>query len=140
MSFSQVKELPVYGDERGQLIVLEALRQVPFEIKRIYYLVGTGQDVARGFHAHRELFQLAVCVAGSCRMRMNDGERQEDIWLDNARKTILLPPMVWHEMHEFSENCVLLVLASDIYKESDYIRDYSDFKRALSDAKNSSSL
>lgn len=140
MSFSQVTELPVLGDERGQLVVLEELRHVPFPIKRVYYLVGTCQGVARGFHAHRELSQLAVCVAGRCRMLMDDGRQKEDIWLDKVNKSILLPPMVWHEMHDFSEDCVLLVLASDVYKEPDYIRDYAEFQKLVRHANHSSTV
>jgi dTDP-4-dehydrorhamnose 3,5-epimerase len=131
-------EFKVLGDDRGSLVALQALDNVPFAIKRTYYLTGTKPGVARGFHAHRSLKQLAVCVAGKCRMVMDDGNERTDYWLDATNKGIMIPPMVWHEMHDFSEDCVLLVLADAHYDESDYIRDYSAFKELKTHAKNSS--
>ncbi|MDP2226976.1 MAG: FdtA/QdtA family cupin domain-containing protein [Moraxellaceae bacterium] len=138
MSLVQLLTFRVLGDERGQLVALEAGRNIPFDIRRTYYLVGTSPSVARGFHAHRELQQVAICVAGRCRMVMDDGQIRRDVWLDSPDKGILLPPMVWHEMHDFSVDCVLLVLASDHYLESDYVRDYAEFQRLVRHADNTS--
>lgn len=124
-------DLEVKGDERGQLIALEALRNVPFAIRRAYFIYGTQAGVARGFHAHRRLWQVAACVSGGCRMLLDDGRDRREIELDRPNKALLIPPMVWHEMHDFSEDCVLLVLADDVYEESDYIRNYDDFRLAV---------
>lgn len=126
MSLIQWIHFPPLGDERGSLVALEAKRNVPFDIKRVYYIFGTQKGIARGFHAHKNLKQVAVCIAGKCRMVMDDGQKKESIWLDSPTQGILITTE-WHEMHDFSEDCVLLVLASEHYDESDYIRDYEDF-------------
>lgn len=127
MSLVNIIDLPMLGDDRGQLVAIEENKQVPFDIKRIYYIYGTEQGVTRGFHAHKELNQVAICVSGSCKMLLDDGENKSTILLDNASKGVGIPPMIWHEMHDFSDDCVLLVLASEHYDESDYIRDYKTF-------------
>jgi dTDP-4-dehydrorhamnose 3,5-epimerase-like enzyme len=127
VSLIKLIDFKMLGDERGQLTVLEGNKNIPFEIKRVYYLTGTQPGVARGFHAHKALEQIAVCVSGKCRMLLDDGVRKEETWLDSPTKAIRLERMVWHEMHEFTEDCVLLVLASDYYDEADYIRSYPDF-------------
>ncbi len=133
MSLVQWINFPPLGDDRGALVVLEAEKTIPFPVKRVYYLFGTKEGVARGFHAHKKLWQVAVCVTGKCRMVLDDGKTKEEVWLDAPTKGIALPPMIWHEMHDFSPDCVLLVLASEHYDESDYIRDYSFFLKALDD-------
>ena len=120
-------ELPALGDERGALVALEGNKTVPFTIKRVYYLFGTKSGVARGFHAHKALKQVATCITGQCKMLLDNGIEKAEVWLDSPVKSIVIDDMVWHEMHEFSPNCVLLVLASELYDEADYIRDYSDF-------------
>ena len=114
-------------------MALEAEKKVPFPIKRVYYIFGTKEGVSRGFHAHRQLQQVAVCVTGKCRMVLDNGIKREEAWLDSPTKGILIKDMVWREMHDFSPDCVLLVLASEHYDESDYIRDYSLFLKALND-------
>ncbi|MFC5705276.1 sugar 3,4-ketoisomerase [Aeromonas eucrenophila] len=115
------------GDDRGHLVAIEGNRNVPFEIKRAYYLFDTKFGVARGFHAHKTLKQVAICVTGSCRFVMDDGESKESIVLNSPSKGLLIDTMQWHEMYDFTEDCVLLVLASDLYCETDYIRDYNYF-------------
>jgi len=127
MSLVKYIFLDSLGDERGHLSVLEQNKNIPFNIKRVYYLVNTKQGVSRGFHAHKELEQVAVCVSGSCNMLLENGSEKVTVLLDSPVKAIRIEPMVWHEMHDFSEDCVLLVLASDYYDESDYIRDYQEF-------------
>ena len=126
MSLIQWIHFPPLGDERGSLVVLEDKRNVPFDIKRVYYVFGTKKGIARGFHAHKNLKQVAVCIAGKCRMVMDDGRKKESIWLDSPTQGILITTE-WHEMHDFSEDCILLVLASDHYDENDYIRNYDQF-------------
>ena len=127
MSLIQWTNFPPLGDDRGSLVALEAEKTVPFSIKRVYYIFGTQEGVARGFHAHRNLKQVAVCVTGKCRMILDDGKTREEAWLDSPTKGLLIGDLVWREMHDFSEDCVLLVLASEHYDENDYIRDYDEF-------------
>lgn len=134
MSLVEYVSVQTLGDERGRLNVLEAGRHVPFAVKRIYYLTATQSGIARGFHAHRELEQVAVCVAGECRMLLNDGKNVENVVLNSPDKVVRIRKMIWHEMHDFSPDCVLLVMANDHYDEGDYIRDYDVFMRLASDA------
>ena len=124
-----IKHVDVHfsGDERGGLCVLEEGKQIPFPIKRVYYLVDTVVGISRGFHAHKNLRQIAVAVSGKCRMVLDNGHERGDIWLDDPTKGILIESLMWREMHDFSPDCVLLVLASELYDENDYIRDYEEF-------------
>tara|TARA_X000000950_G_scaffold275453_1_gene361870 strand:- start:21933 stop:22331 length:399 start_codon:yes stop_codon:yes gene_type:complete len=121
-------DFPLLGDERGSLIALEQNKEIPFDIKRVYYIFGTKESVQRGFHAHKKLKQIAVCVAGHCKIILDDGIDRIEATLDSPAKGLFIVESVWHEMHGFSNDCVLLVLASDYYDESDYIRDYTEFK------------
>jgi dTDP-4-dehydrorhamnose 3,5-epimerase-like enzyme len=119
--------LTVKGDARGSLIAIEQGREMSFEITRVYYLFGTRPGVTRGLHAHRKLRQFAVAIAGSCNMLLDDGTCQETIRLEDPAQGLLLSPLVWHEMTDFTPDCVLMVLADAPYDESDYIRDYDAF-------------
>jgi dTDP-4-dehydrorhamnose 3,5-epimerase-like enzyme len=132
LSLVKLINLPPLGDERGSLVALETYKTVPFDVKRVYYIFGTKPGVSRGFHAHRALQQLAVCVTGTFRMVLDDGHQREDVWLDSPTKGLLIGDLVWREMHDFSPDCVLLVLASEFYNEADYIRSYDEFKRIVS--------
>lgn len=124
-------DLNSYGDERGVLVPLEAMRQIPFEIKRVYYLTNLKTDYPRGYHAHRETQQFAICLSGSCRFLMDNGKEKADYLLSSSTVGIVINPLVWHEMHDFSKDCVLLVLASHYYDEKDYIREYEEFKKVV---------
>lgn len=127
MSLVNWVEFPILGDERGSLIALEANKIIPFDIKRVYYIFGADQNIPRGFHAHKKLQQVVICVSGKCRMILDDGHKREEVWLDSPSKGIIIGNNLWREMHDFSKDCVLLVLASNYYDESDYIRDYDAF-------------
>lgn len=131
MSLLQFVNVPSLGDERGSLVAFETDRDVPFPINRVYYIFGTKEHVARGFHAHRKLKQVAVCVKGQCRMVLDDGQTREETLLNSPTKGLLIGDLVWREMHDFSHDCVLLVLASEHYDESDYIRDYEEFIKSV---------
>ena len=131
MSLLHWINLPPLGDERGSLVALEGDKTVPFNIQRVYYMFGTKAGVARGFHAHKNLQQVAVCVTGKCRMVLDDGKTREEVWLDSPIKGLLISDLVWRELYDFSPDCVVLVLASEHYDESDYIRDYQEFLRIL---------
>ena len=129
MSLVNWIDFPPLGDDRGSLVALEGAKTVPFDIKRVYYIFDTKKGVSRGFHAHKNLEQVAICVRGACRMVLDDGTNRVDAILDSPIKGIYIGNLVWREMHEFSEDCVLLVLASEHYDEADYIRDYQDFEQ-----------
>lgn len=132
MSLIHWAHFPPLGDDRGSLVALEGEKSVPFAIRRVYYLFGTKLGVARGFHAHQKLQQVAVCVTGRCRMVLDDGRQREEVWLDSPTQGLLICNMIWREMHDFSPDCVLLVLASEHYDETDYIRNYDQFLKLAS--------
>ena len=115
------------GDDRGSLIALEENYNLPFAIKRVYYIFDTKQGVERGFHAHINLKQMAICVSGTCTFVIDNGTVREEIVLNNPNKGLLIDGLIWREMKNFSKDCVLMVLASEHYDESDYIRNYEDF-------------
>ncbi len=124
---SKLIDFHIKGDDRGSLIALENEYNVPFDIKRVYYIFNTTTGVRRGFHAHRNLKQLAVCTSGSCKFLLDDGNKQEIFTLNSPDFGLYIEGLVWREMFDFSPDCVLMVLASDYYDESDYIRSYQDF-------------
>lgn len=116
-----------HGDDRGSLVSLETNENIPFDIKRVYYLFNTEDKVRRGFHAHKKLKQLAVVLKGSCRFLLDDGTEKIELLLDNPAQGLFIESFVWREMFDFSDDCVLMVLADSVYDESDYIRDYEEF-------------
>ncbi len=124
-----VKILPLqpHGDERGSLVALEEGKNIPFQVKRVYYMFNTKGGVRRGFHAHKTLKQVTIAVRGSCRFLLDDGQERVEIMLDNPAQGLVIESFMWREMYDFSEDCVLMVLADQLYDESDYIRDYSQF-------------
>lgn len=116
-----------HGDERGQLTVLEEYKDIPFSVKRIYYIYGTKDGVTRGYHAHKSLEQIFICIHGSCKVRLDDGSEQKVVVLDKPNEGLYVSNAMWREMFDFSPDAVLLVLASKLYDESDYIRNYEEF-------------
>ncbi|WP_127555570.1 sugar 3,4-ketoisomerase [Saccharospirillum alexandrii] len=122
-------DFPSLGDDRGSLVALEGSKTIPFDIKRVYYIFGTRSDVSRGFHAHKALKQIAICITGQCKMLLDNGIEKQEVWLNSPTRGLYIDDMIWREMHEFSSDCVLLVLASEHYCESDYIRDYKVFSK-----------
>lgn len=117
----------IKGDTRGSLVSLENFREVPFNTKRVYYIFGTKKGVARGYHAHKNLQQVLICVSGSCIVKIDDGDMVKEYKLDRPDVGLFVGEMIWREMNNFSDDCVLLVLASDYYDEQDYIREYDLF-------------
>jgi len=124
-------DFDIMGDDRGSLIALEEHHNAPFEIKRVYYIFATKEKVRRGFHAHKNLKQIAVCVSGSCWFHLDDGVKTEEIVLNTPNKGLLLEGLIWREMYDFSPDCVLLVLASEHYDEGDYIREFNQFEKEV---------
>lgn len=116
-----------HGDARGHLAVLEEGKDFPFPAKRIYYIYGTQPGIPRGFHAHKTLNQVLICVHGSCKVLLDDGREKVTVELNDPAEGVLVSSKVWHEMYDFTQDAILLVLASDFYQESDYIRDYNAF-------------
>ncbi len=131
MSLIKTINFPPLGDDRGSLVALESFKTVPFEIKRVYYIFGTKEGVARGFHAHKSIKQVMVCVTGSCNILLDNGLKREEVLLDSPTKGLLIEDLIWREMHSFSPDCVLIILANEYYKENDYIRDYQEFLSAI---------
>lgn len=116
-----------HGDERGQLIALEENQDIPFEIKRVYYMYDTKEGVRRGYHAHKSLEQILICIHGTCKILLDNGVEKEEVLLDKPYEGLYVSNNMWREMFDFSPDAVLMVLASDYYKEEDYIRDYNEF-------------
>jgi len=114
-------------DERGALSFLEAKRDIPFAVKRIYYIYAPSEGTRRGFHAHKALRQYMICVHGQCKVLLDDGKDREVVVMDDPTEGLYVGPMFWHEMYDFSKDAVLLVLASEYYDDADYIRDYKEF-------------
>ena len=116
-----------HGDDRGQLVALEENKDIPFSIKRVYYMYDTGEGVRRGFHAHKSLEQILICIHGSCKILMDNGEEKKIVPLEKPYEGLYISNNIWRELYDFSPDAVLMVLASDYYKEEDYIRNYDEF-------------
>ena len=121
-----------HGDERGMLIALEELKDIPFRIKRVYYMYNTIEGVVRGQHAHKSLEQILVCIHGSCKIRLDNGYEKKVIPLEKPYEGLYVGNNMWREMFDFSPDAVLMVLASELYNEEDYIRDYDEFLKFVS--------
>lgn len=120
-----------HGDERGQLVALEELKDIPFEIKRVYYMYDTGEGIHRGFHAHKSLKQILICIHGSCKILLDNGTEKKIVPLEKPYEGLYIANNMWREMYDFSPDAVLMVLASEYYDESDYIRDYDQFLKLV---------
>lgn len=116
-----------HGDSRGQLVALEEFKDIPFKIKRVYYMYDTVDGVHRGLHAHKSLEQILICIHGSCKVLMDNGEEKKIISLEKPYEGLYIANDIWREMFDFSSDAVLLVLASEKYDETDYIRNYDEF-------------
>ena len=124
----QMLEFPQHGDERGHLVVVEGLRNIPFEIKRMFYIYGSDPHVVRGRHANRKSEFVLINVAGQSKVRVDDGRGNEAVFSINRPHTgLYLPTMIWKDMYDFSEDSVLLVLSNESYDPDEYIRDYDAF-------------
>ena len=134
MNLIKLIQFKSLGDDRGQLISLETNKNIPFEIKRVYYIYDTLAGVRRGFHAHKQLEQVLVCTYGSCHILLDDGKTKQTVKLDRPDQGLYVGTMLWREMYDFSPNCILTVLASELYSEEDYIRDYELFMTKVNHA------
>ena len=129
------KEFNVLGDYRGQLVALEENRNIPFDLKRVFYIFGTQEGVSRGNHSHYKTKQFLVAVNGSCKVTLDDGYNKETFNLNKPNLGLFQDALIWGTMHDFSSDCVLMVLADEHYDESDYIRDYDMFLEEVKNGK-----
>lgn len=116
-----------HSDQRGNLVAIEGDKDIPFEIRRVYYMYGVPKGERRGYHAHKRLEQVLVCLTGSCNIMLDNGKEKCQITLDNPYEGIYISKSMWREMYNFSEDAILMVFASAYYDEEDYIRDYGEF-------------
>lgn len=123
--------MEINKDKRGSLIALENLKTVPFEIKRVYYIYDTKPDIDRGGHAHTNLEQILIMMDGACEVLLDNGKEKKSIILNRPDVGLYIGKNMWREMKNFSYGAKLLVLASDLYDEKEYIRSYDEFLRAV---------
>lgn len=116
-----------HGDERGQLVALEEYKEVPFKIKRVYYMYDMSPGIVRGRHAHKNLQQILICIHGSCKILLDNGNEKKVVPLEKPYEGLYVANNMWREMYDFSNDAVLMVLASELYDENDYIRNYDEF-------------
>lgn len=130
----RLMDMKIFGDERGKLVSLESNKNVPFEIKRVYYIYDTLPNQERGKHAHRNMEQIIVAMDGSCQFVLDDGKSRETLWLNRPDVGLYIGKNMWREMRNFSYGCKLMILASDYYDEKEYIRNYEEFlKECIND-------
>ncbi len=134
---SGILPLQFYNDfPDGNLVIIEAKKNTPFNIKRVYFINNLfNKKSKRGKHAHKKLKQAIFCINGSFSLTINDGTTKQKIKMDNPYYGVIIAPLLWHEMHDFSSDCVILVIADDYYKESDYIRNYNEFLKFINKKK-----
>ena len=128
---TKLEEFKVLGDHRGQLVALEANRQIPFDVKRVFYIYGTQEGIPRGNHSHYKTKQFLVAVNGSCKVTLDNGKEKETFDLNKPNLGLFQDALIWGTMHDFSSDCVLMVLADEYYDASDYITDYNKFLKEV---------
>lgn len=126
-----LEEFKILGDHRGQLVALEANRQIPFDVKRVFYIYGTQKGIPRGNHSHYKTKQFLIAVNGSCKVTLDNGKTKETFDLNKPNLGLFQDALIWGSMHDFSSDCVLMVLADEYYDECDYIRDYDKFLKEV---------
>ena len=135
MNSVRMLEFSQRGDERGKLVIIEGMQDIPFDIKRVFYIYGSDGQVVRGQHANRRSEFVLINVSGTSKVRVRDGRGNEALFCLNRPHTgIYLPSMVWKDMYDFSPDSVLLVLASEHYDSEEYIRDYDQYVKEIENA------
>jgi len=127
----RIIEFPIVADYRGNLTFIEGSKHVPFEIRRVYYLYDVPTGATRGGHAHISLEQVIIALSGSFEVIIDDGYTRKNVFLNRPHYGLYIPPGIWRELINFSSNSVTLVLASTLYDEKDYVRDYKTFKKMV---------
>lgn len=128
---ARILPLTAVHESRGTLTFGQVGQGLPFTVQRFFAVYGVPSGKSRGAHAHKTLHQLLVCLKGSCVVTLDDGQTCDEVLLNNPEMSLYVPPMIWAEQHHYSADAVLLILASDIYREDDYIRDYDQFTTAI---------
>lgn len=124
---AELQKFKVLGDERGQLVALEVNRQIPFDVKRVFYIYGTQEKFPRGNHSHYKTKQFLIAVNGSCKVTLDNGEKKQTFDLNQPNLGLFQDAFIWGTMHDFSSDCVLMVLADEYYDKNDYITNYDKF-------------
>jgi len=127
MSDKKLFDFKILGDERGSLVALEENKDIPFDIRRVFYIYNTQDGISRGNHSHYKTKQFLIAVNGSCKVTLDDGKEKQTFDLNKPNIGLFQDAMLWGTMHDFSSDCVLMVLADAYYDEADYIRNYDDF-------------
>ena len=127
----KILNFKINGNNSGSLVALEENCEIPFSIRRVYYIFDTKMDVTRGYHSHVKLQQVLICLNGSCIIDLDDGKKRKSIRLEYPNQGLYIGKNIWREMKNFSQGCVLLVLASDFYNPSEYIRNYDEFINSI---------
>lgn len=130
-----LQEFKVLGDHRGQLVALESSKQIPFDVKRVFYIYGTQEGIPRGNHSHYKTKQFLVAVNGSCKVTLDNGKIKETFDLNKPNLGLFQDALIWGTMHDFSSDCVLIVLANEYYDASDYITNYNIFLEEVKNVK-----
>jgi dTDP-4-dehydrorhamnose 3,5-epimerase-like enzyme len=126
---------PELGDERGHLVVAETFKDIPFVIKRVFYIYGTESGVIRGQHANRNSEFVLINVKGSSKIRIDNGYEEATVLLDKPNKAVYINKMIWKDMYDFSEDSILVVLSSEGYDPKEYIRDYQEYIKIIKEGK-----
>ncbi len=129
--YNLIKFVSIGNEDIGSLVALESNKAIPFDIKRVYYIYDVPDNVKRGFHAHKNLEQVLVCLNGSVKIKCYDGAKETIFTLNKNDVGLYVGTGVWHEMFDFDEKTVLISIASEYYNEEDYIRDYEEFLKYL---------
>lgn len=129
--FPQLKEVKVLGDERGQLVVFEGEKEIPFQIKRVFHIYGTQEGIQRGQHSHYKTKQFLVAIKGECKVILDNGIEKKTYTLNKPNVGLFQNALIWGTMYDFSQDCILIVFANTNYDESDYIRDYNQFLKEV---------
>lgn len=131
MGRSRLITFDIKGDERGSLVAITNKTDIPFSIKRIFYVFGSERGVVRGQHANKKTKHILISVSGKCEVMVDDGKTIQDYNLDSPSKGLFIDSMTWKEMKNFSQDCVLLALASHEHDSAEYIKDYDEFKKTI---------
>lgn len=124
------------SDSRGELVAIEGGKSIPFDIQRIYYITQLNPSLPRGYHSHTDLKQVMICLRGSCKVILDNGKTRNEVLLNDCSSGLFLGENIWREMHSFTSDCIILVLANRFYDPSDYIRNYDDFLKHMKSMSN----
>lgn len=119
------------GDERGNLVVIEGMQDIPFQIQRVFYMYGSDPHIVRGQHANRRSSFILINVSGTSKVRITNGTEECTVTLNKPRMGVYIPPMYWKDMYDFSTDSILLVLSDEHYNDSEYIRNYNDYLKEI---------